>query len=172
MHLQNATMNQNGYTLLELLVALGIGAVILTASLQSVQQVVVGADRGVSQVVAMTDVTQAAHRIRTDLVMAQSTSLTDGDPDPQSSLTLSWIDQTRFGSSDPTPHTASYALSGTTLQRTYDGVVGIVGRNITSIGFTQDGRVITFVITSTGPGMQQRTKTLTFSGHMRPEVTQ
>ena len=59
---------------------------------------------------------------------------------------------------------------GTELLRTYDGTVSIVGRNITSVTFTkdaQDDRVINVVITATGTGFLQRSKTLEFSVYMR-----
>ncbi len=166
-------MRQNGFTLLELLVTLAIGSVILTASLLSLHQVVLGTDRSNSQVVALTDVDQAAHRIKEDIIMAQSANLIDGNPIPQSYISLTWTDSTTsFTSTAKTAHSSSYALSGTLLRRTYDGTVSIVGRNITSVGFTQSGRVINLVITATGPKVQQRRETLKFSAHMRPEVTQ
>jgi hypothetical protein len=146
----------------------------MAAALSTIYSVVVGSDRSRSQMVALTDVAQAARRIKEDLIMAQSTDLSlDPDSDPVPSISLTWIDQTRFGSSNPTAHTSSYLLSSNMmLQRTYDGMLGIVGRNITSLGFTQNGRVINVVITATGPKIRQQKETLKFSVHMRPEVIQ
>ncbi|MBI4181042.1 MAG: prepilin-type N-terminal cleavage/methylation domain-containing protein [Chloroflexi bacterium] len=163
-------MNQKGFTLIELLVALAVGGVLLIGLVLSIQQLLVGTDRTNSQVVAVTDASNAANRIREDLLMAQSTDLTDGNPVPQSSVTLAWTDQTRFGSSNPTSHDSSYVLSGTNLRRTYDGTLSIVGRTITSLGFTQNGRVINVVITATGSGIAKKSETLRFSVHMRPEI--
>ncbi|MBI4185981.1 MAG: prepilin-type N-terminal cleavage/methylation domain-containing protein [Chloroflexi bacterium] len=166
-------MNQKGFTLIELLLAMAVGAMIMTGIVLAIFQVSWGTDRSNSQVVALADVAQAAHRIKKDLIMAQSTDLIDGNPVPQSSISLTWIDYTLFTSSSATAHASSYLLSGTLLQRTYDGTVSIVGRNITSLGFTQNGRVINVAITATGPKIQQRQETLQFSVHMRPEeVTQ
>ena len=173
MHIQDGKMKQKGFTLIEILVVMLVGGMVMAAALSTIYQVIVGTDRSRSQMVALTDVAQAARRIKDDLIMAQSTDLTDGNLVPQSSISLTWIDQTRFGSSNPTGHTSSYLLSSNMmLRRTYDGTMGIVGRNITSLGFTQNGRVINVVITATGPKIRQQKETLKFSVHMRPEVIQ
>ena len=163
-------MRQKGFTLVEILVVMGVGSVILMGALLSIQQVLVGTDRSNSQVVALTDVNQATLRIKRDLIMTQETDLTDGDPVPQSSVILSWTDYTSFGSENESrSHSSSYTLSGTDLLRNYDGTVSIAGRQITSIGFTQDGRVINVVITATGSGAAQRNETLKFRVYLRTE---
>ncbi|HUU08010.1 MAG TPA: prepilin-type N-terminal cleavage/methylation domain-containing protein [Dehalococcoidales bacterium] len=165
-------MKQAGFTLIELLVTLAIGSVILVGVSMSLQQIVWGTGRNNSQVVALTNVNQAALAIKKDLMMTQSTNLPDPDedPNPQSSVTLSWTDYTGFSSENSTSHNCQYTLSGTVLQRTYDGVVSIVGRHITDLGFTQNGRVINVTITATGPSVPQRSATVEFSGFIRAEV--
>ena len=165
-------MKQAGFTLIELLVTLAIGSVILVGASMSLQQIVWGTGRNNSQVVALTNVNQAALAIKKDLMMTQSTNLPDPDedPNPQSSVTLSWTDYTGFSSENSTSHNCQYTLSGTVLQRTYDGVVSIVGRHITDLGFTQNGRVINVTITATGPSVPQRSATVEFSGFIRAEV--
>ena len=158
-------MRQKGFTLIEVLVVLAVGSVILVGVVLAIHQVVWGTGRTNSQVVALTNVNYAALFIRKDIQMSQNTDLTDG---VSSSVRLSWIDYTSFGSEDETSsHSSSYALSGTNLLRTYDGKESIVGRNITYLGFTQDDRVINVVITATGTGFLQRSKTLEFSVYMR-----
>ena len=130
-------MRQKGFTLLELLVATAVGAVILTGVVLSIYQVVWGTARSNSQAVALTDINSAVLAIKKDLMMTQSTNLTDGVP--QSSVMLSWIDYTFFATENETAyHSTTYVLSGTDLRRTYDGTVSIVGRRITSIDFTQN----------------------------------
>ncbi len=163
-------MKQAGFTLIELLVTLAIGSVILVGASMSFYQIVWGTGRNNSQVVALTDVNQAALAIKKDLMMTQTTDLTDGDPVPQSSVTLSWTDYTGFSSENSTSHNCQYTLSGTVLQRTYDGVMSIVGRHITDLGFTQNGRVINVTITATGSSVPQRSATVEFSGFIRAEV--
>jgi len=105
-------------------------------------------------------------------MMSQNTDLTDGYPIPQSSVTMTWTDYTGFAPEDDRNHICTYTLSGTELQRTYDGTMRIVGRNITSVGFTQNGRVITVVITATGSSVPQRSETLKFSVYQRSEGIQ
>ena len=161
-------MRQKGFTLIEVLVVLAVGSVILVGIVLSIHQVVWGTGRTNSQVVALTNVNYAALFIRKDIQMSQNTDLTDG---VSSSVRLSWTDYTGFEPEDERNHICTYALSdnGTELLRTYDGTVSIVGRYITSLGFTQNGRVVNVVITATGTGFLQRSKTLEFSVYMRTE---
>jgi len=178
MHIQDGKMKQKGFTLIEILVVMLVGGMVMAAALSTIYSVVWDTDRSRSQTVALTDVAQAARQIKEDLFMAQSTNLDDGIP--QSSISLTWIDRTSFSASDPTAQICSYVLLPDTmmLQRTYNGKLSVVGRNITSLGFTQvttviNDRVTTVinvVITATGPKVRQRVETLEFSVRMRPEV--
>lgn len=161
-------MKQKGFTLVEVLVVTAIGGVLMTGLLLSIHNVLWGTNRSNNQVVALADVNYAALRLKKDLMMAQNTNLTDNVS--QGSVVLSWIDYTGFTSENQSgSHSSSYTLSGTELQRDYDGTVSIVGRNITSIGFTQNGRAIDVVITATGAGVPERSKTLKFSAYIRSE---
>ena len=161
-------MRQKGFTLVELLVAMAVGSLLLTGVLLSLQQVVVGTGRSNSQVIALTDVNHAALAIKKDLMMAQNTDLTD-NVSQSGSVWLGWTDYTGWAGDNAT-HTISYTLVGTELRRTYDyATTSIVGRSITSIVFTQDGREISANITATSPGFPPRSETLTFSVYMRTE---
>ncbi len=159
-------MRQTGFTLVEVLVAMAVGTIILTGVVLSIYQVVWSTDRSNSQVTVLTDLNTAALAIKEDLMMTQTTNLSST---PQSSANLSWIDYTSFGASNQTSHSSRYILSGTNLTRNYDGTVTIVGRRITSISFTQSGKVVTVVITAAGYGTTQRRETLKFSSHIRAE---
>jgi len=163
-------MRQKGFTLIEVLVAMAVGGILMAGIVLTIFQVSWGSVRTNDQVVALTDVNYATLWLKKDLQMAQSTSLTDGVP--ASSVTLSWTDFTGWATEETRDHSSTYALSGTELRRTYDGTVRVVGRYITSIGFTQNGRVVTIVITDTGPGVSQRVETLKFTVQMRTEETQ
>jgi len=162
-------MRQKGFTLIEVLVVMAVGGMVMAGIVLTIPQVVWGTIRTNSQVVALTDINHAALRIKKDLQMVQSTDLTDGDPVPQNSVSLAWTDYTGFEPEDERNHICTYALSGTELRRTYDGTEIIVGRYITSVGFTKDGRFVNVVITATGPGTLQRSEALKFSVHMRTE---
>ena len=161
-------MNQKGFTLIEIMAVMAVGGMIMTVALLSIYQVVWGSARTNDQVSALTDVNYASLWIKKDLQMAQYTDLTEGVP--QSSVVLSWIDNTGWAGDNAT-HSANYILSGTELLRTYDGTPRVVGRYISSIGFTQEGRVITCSITATGPGILEREEMLGLSivTHMRTE---
>ncbi len=151
---------------MELLVALAVGSLIMVAALGLTYQVVWGTSRTNSQVVALTDVHLAALQLKKDLQMAQITDLTDGVP--QNSATLSWMDFTLFDSEENKAHSSAYnLLSDGVLQRTYDGTTSIAGRNITSLNFTRDGRVISVVITATEGDFTPHSETLEFSVYLR-----
>ena len=160
---------QKGFTLLELLVALAISGVLLTIALSIFFELNLGTGRTSSQLTADLDVNRAAYAIQRDLTMTQTSNLTGGDPTPQSSVLLSWIDYTGFESANQTYHSSSYSSNGTVLWRTYNGNPEIVGRNITYLGFTQDGRVINVVVTSKGMKTPERSQTLEFSVLLRAE---
>ena len=165
-------MRQKGFTLVELLVALAVGVILLTGLVLSIHNVVWGTGRSNSHVVALADVNLAALSLKKDIQMAQDTDLTDGDPIPQSAVTLTWTDYTGFEESDNKTHYTTYTLYGTELHRDYDGTVSIVSRHITSVGFIQNDRIVTVNITATGPGFLERIETLKFSMQMRPEVAE
>jgi len=163
-------MKQKGFTLVEVLVVTAIGGVLMMGLMLSIHNIVWGSARSNNQVIALTNINHAALSIKKDLLMTQDTDLTDGDPVPQSSVMLSWTDYTGFESENQSAsHFSSYTLSGTELQRNYDGTVSIVGRNITSLGFTQNGKAITVVITAASPEGPEQTETLKFSSYIRAE---
>ena len=165
-------MREKGFTLVELLVALAVGSVILTGAVLSIYSIMVTNVRGNGQVVALTDINRAALAIKNDLLMAQTTDLVDGVP--KSSANLTWYDYTSsFGSAFGTDHSASYSLAGRQLRRTYDGTVSIVGRNVTSISFTQSvtqtGKAVTVIISTGNTTLASGIETLNFSVHLRSE---
>ena len=166
-------MKQKGFTLIELLVALAVGSLVIVGALGVIYQVMWSTSRTNSQVVTLTDVHQAALRLKKDLVMAQTTDLADGVP--QDSAVLSWTDYTSFDPEENKDHTSAYVLlDDGKLQRTYDyekpsETTSIVGRNITSVNFTQDDRVINVVITATEGDFTLRSETLKFSVYLRGE---
>lgn len=166
MHVQIQKINQKGFTLLELLLALGVSGILLGSAVLSIYQVSWGTIRTNDQLSALTAVNSPARYIRQDLQMAQFTNLSDGDPSPQSSLSMYWLDMTLF-STGTNSHTVEYSLSSTELYRTYNGTTSVVGRGITYIGFKQNGEHINCVITADASDSGQQTKTLEFTVRMR-----
>jgi len=181
-------MRQKGFTLIELLVALAVGGLVIMGAVGAIYQVVWGTSRNNSQVVALTNVHQAALQLKKDLEMAQ---LGEGDfPSagttvitltPGGSITtmLGWTDYTSFDLEENKEHTSRYELlSNGELQRVYDQddpgtITSIVGRNITSLEFTQDpdnsgdDRVVKVVITATNGDTTPRSETLEFTVYLR-----
>ena len=162
-------MKQKGFTFVELLVAMGVGGILLTGIVLAAFQVSWSSTRSSDQIVALADIDYAALWLKRDLQMAQSTDLADEAP-PQSSVTLSWTDYTSWATEETRDHTASYALSGTELRRTYDGTDQVIGRQISYIGFSRSGTAVKCVITATGPEVSQREETAEFTVKMRTEV--
>ena len=163
-------MSQKGFTLIEILVAMAIGGMVITGVVLSIFQVSWGNIRTNDQVVALTDINWATLWLKKDLQLAQGTTLTDGDPVPESSVTLDWTDFTDWATEETRDHSSTYSLSGTDLVRTYDGTPRVIGRYITSLEFTRTDKAITVVITATAPGTSQRTETLKFTVQARTEI--
>ncbi len=160
-------MKQKGFTLVELLVAMAVGSLILTGAVLSIYQIVWGTSRSNSQVVALTGINQAALAIRNDLLMTQTTDLSST---PKSSANLTWIDYTTsFGSGGWTSHSSVYTLNGTALMRSYDSTVGIVGRNVISLSFSQTGQFVTVVIATSNTTPPSQIETIEFGVHLRTE---
>ena len=158
-------MKQSGFTLIEVLVAVAISSVILTSALLTLTQTMQGTLSNNNKTVVLSDINNAASYIRRDIQMAQDTTL-PANGTPQNSVTFDWYDFSLFVA-DNISHSCTYTLSDTTLLRNYDDTMGIVGRNITNISFSQNGRFIDVSISANVSGWQGNGKTLRFSIYMR-----
>ena len=150
--------NQKGMTLLELIAAMAIGAIIMMGIVALIFQEFKGTATANNSVTAAHEIGNAARWISQDGMMAQSTDLVEG-AELSDNLTLTWAERQDFVD---IPHSSCYSLSGTQLQRDYDGVVTTVARDISKIEFSQTGRVLTVSIDCTPPwgateGMVQKT---------------
>ncbi len=162
-------MNQRGYTFIELLVVIAITGFIVTVVGASIVQIMRGEPQITEKVTSMADIDNAAHWLVRDLVLAQTTSLIEAQP-PTSSMTMSWSDLTAWaGDEGSVEHSASYRLSGTQLLRDYDGEETIVGRHVTNVGFSFEGKMFTVTLTSC-PGWTGSTVTRSFSIEMRSNL--
>jgi len=162
-------MSQKGFTLMEILVVMAVGGMIMAAGLLTMYQVIWGTARTNDQVRALTDANVATMWLRFDLQMVQGTpGLVEGVP--SNTLSMTWTNLTTSfdGQSVPVDHTIGYARDGTNnLVRTYDGTPKVVGRNITSVGFTRNGDYINVSISAKGPGIIGQTRTLAFSVYVK-----
>jgi len=133
---------EKGFTLLELLAATAISAIIMLGVVSLIYSEAKGTAVTKTSVTAGQEISYASHRISQDCWMAKSTNLVEG-ADPVDQLTLNWIEKIDFAD---IPHSCSYYLSGTQLIRDYDGDVKTVAEKISDIEFSQSGSLITVVI--------------------------
>jgi len=156
---------QKGMTLLELLAAMAVAAMIMTGAVALIFQEYRGTAIAKTTITAAHEIGHAAWWISQDGMMAESTDLVEG-ADPVDHLTLTWVEKHDFLN---IPHSCSYSLVGTELRRDYDGTVTTVARNISKIEFSQTGRLITVSISCTPQWWDpQRTVQKTYRICLRP----
>jgi len=157
-------VGQRGFTLVEVLVALGIMSVIGSVLVGSLYQMSNFTSRGNAQLAVGGDIRSSTQWLAKDMQMTKTTDLVDGAP-AVSSLTLNWSDE--FGGAS-TAHSAGYALVGTELRRTYDGATHTVARNVTAVDFSLQGKLITVTLTSTDDKWADISKQFTHHFYLRP----
>ncbi|MFQ5934462.1 MAG: type II secretion system protein J [Dehalococcoidia bacterium] len=155
---------QRGFTLVEMLVALGIMAAVGSALVTSILQMSNFTSRGNAQLETAADMGISMRWLARDTQSAETTDLVDGDP-PVSSMTLNWVDEYDGASIS---HSASYALDGRDLKRTYDGETHTVARRVSSVEFSLSGKLITVTLTSTDDKWGSITKQFTHYFYLRP----
>ena len=162
-------MTQKGFTLIELMAVMAITGMIVLAVASSIFQVAQGRVDVAQKSTAMADIDSAVHWLVRDLVLAQETSLAEGAP-PVSDITIEWSDLTAWaGDEGSVEHYISYTLSGTQLLRDYDGEETIVGRHLTNVGFSVEGKMFTVTLTSRS-GLPGSTVTRSFLIQMRSDL--
>ena len=160
-------MNQKGFTLIEILVAMLVGGMITAGVITGIFQIVYGAGQIREENVALSDIDSAAHWLTRDAILGQSTDLVDGAPEV-SQMTLTWNDFTWWAEQEESvSHYVTYTYSGTALQRNYDGVVTTVGRHLTNVGFSLDGRMVIITLTSSLEEEPRSTVTRNYKIYMR-----
>ena len=162
-------MNQKGYTLVELLLALPIGAAIMIVVVTSIFQIAQGRVDIAQKSVAMGDIDDAAYWLNRDLLQAQTTDLIHG-AEPVSEISMVCNDQTSWAAGeDSVEHFVTYTHSGTQLLRNYDGNDSTIGKYITDVGFSIDDRCLNVTLVSC-PGLPDSTVTRTYAIRLRPET--
>lgn len=134
---------QRGATLVELVVSVAVVGLIAAPLGVTISQVfkttVWGSQETAVLGALQTAVTWLAH----DIPSASSNDLPDGGP-AQSSIAITSTDL--YGGTT-TSVQVSYALVGTELRRTQDGVTHTVAWNVTAISFLRSGSLVTVTIT-------------------------
>ena len=153
---------QNGFTIVELLVGIGILGLMAPLLATGMFQMLTSVEKGRAGFEAQADTRNAAAWMSQDIVMAQAADQTipydiGCTNESGTFATFTWFDW--FGDPDPVPiHTVSYCLKGTELLRFYDcGGPIVIGRHIDpdtlaiTIGSLTDpltGREVTINISS------------------------
>ncbi|MFB0559198.1 MAG: PilW family protein [Dehalococcoidales bacterium] len=162
--MMNWQAKQKGTSLLELLVAMAITAMIVGGIAALIFQEYSGTATAKNSITVAHEIGNAARWISQDVMMAESTDLVEGT-NPAGQVTLSWVDQSDFAY---IPHSSSYYLEGTQLQRDYDGTVTTVARDISNIKFSQAGRILTVSISCTPQWWSAKKVGKTYRIYLRP----
>ena len=155
----NSIRRQDGFTLVEILVALGIAALITSVIGTAIFQILDRSARGGETVRALNDIQNAGQWLYLDGERAETTDLIENDP-PVNSMILNWV-------ADGQSHTATYTISGTELERDHNGTVTTVARYVSNAEFSISNRLITVSLTST-PGSTGASKDITYNVWLRP----
>ncbi len=143
-------LQERGFTLVELLIALAISAAIFTVVGGMIYQLNMVSDYGNDKLTAWHEMQNFSNRFYLDGYEAVSAS---------AGSVLNF--QLCSG------QTVTYALSGTNLTRTGDGSSRILARNISGLNFTIIGRRVTLNVASSTPGRMAENETASYMVSMR-----
>ncbi len=170
---------QRGFTVIELVVAMGLAGLLTPLIASSIFQVTRGTDQVNTKTLALADIDNASNWMNRDLPLAQQV-LDSATLNPlvgcavgnRSSVRVTWVDGTIWAVGNPQHFAEYYIEPGTTLlKRNYDGNVMVVGRHIATISFCKDTDGLVHIdLASSVKGITDTTKTLFFYINPRSEV--
>ena len=136
---------ERGATLLELMLGMAVTGMIVCGVVGLIYQEFSGTAHAKTPITAAHEIGNAARILSQDAAMAASTDLVVG-AQPRNYVTLTWMQRQDFVD---LPHSCGYWLEGGELRRNYDGNVTTVARNISSVEFSQTGRLLIVSISCT-----------------------
>jgi len=142
---------QKGFTLTELLIAVAIIGLITSFMGTPVYQILTVTEYGNDAIVAMHELQNAAHWVSLDGQMARTAS-------GGSQLVLTLPDDSQI----------TYAVEDRELHRTAGDSQMTLARNISSISFSVDNRIITMTIASSPLGRWDISENGTYKVYLRP----
>jgi prepilin-type N-terminal cleavage/methylation domain-containing protein len=142
---------EQGYTLVELIIALAITCIMITTVGMVMHQTVMVPEQGNEQISALHAIQNAAHWVSVDGQAAKSAA-------GGASLTLTLPDDS----------SVSYALNGDKLYRIDSDSNQVISRGIDSVNYTVDGRIITMTIVAEPVSRWGTSETGTYQIYMRP----
>ena len=160
-------MKQKGFTLVELLVALPIGAVLLASVVAGIFLIPRGTIDVRNSTTALVDLENATHWLNRDVPLGQMIDLVPG-ASPATSMNISWNDYTGGPGSSIT-HFSYFYVSGTRLMREYDSAsnITVAGHNLSYVGFSVDANnLVTVNLTTTPAGPRQKSINRTYQIQM------
>ena len=150
---------QKGFTLVEILIALGITALITGVLGTAIFQIFDRSVRGQDTLRALNDIQNAGRWLYLDGGRAETTDLVNDAPSVNS-MTLNWT-------SDGQPHAATYALTNSELIRNHNGTQTTVARYVSVADFSISNDLITINLTSS-PGSTGVSKQIIYKVWLRP----
>ena len=153
-----------GFTLVEMLVGITLLTIVMSTIGTSSFQALKTQQRISEDGLAVNELRKGLGWFAEDAKMATSTNLTDGAP-ATTTVTMSWRDYFNVTSTTGVLHTASYALNGDRLERTYDSSTHTVARDVVTALFSLGSTTVTAQIeVNAEPGT---TRTLSVDSVMR-----
>ena len=151
--------DQKGITLVETIVAAGIASMLIGVLGSAIFLFTRTTEQGNNELRALHDVQNTGHWLTRDGKMAEATDLVDG-AGPVGNMTMNWTD-------GGLAYTVTYSLSGTDLQRDYNGAAITVARYVSSVGFSISQGIITANLTSSPGGRWGTTEEVTYEIYPR-----
>ncbi|MBI3744910.1 MAG: type II secretion system protein [Chloroflexi bacterium] len=152
---------QRGVTLLELVLGIAITGIVMTLMVSALFQASANTQYQRGGLGSLDEIRRVLYAVTQDFMTATSTNLVDG------AAGVATVTITTTDPSSGATHTTAYARSGNTLNRTYDGAAGVVGRYVTGITFSRAGSVVSVTATSTASGAASAA-TSTWTVYLRP----
>ena len=142
---------EQGMSLVELLIATAVTGIIVSVLGTAVYQTITVSEFGNDKITALHELQNTVHWVGMDVQKALTA--TGG-----SELVLTLPDSSSI----------TYSLSGTRLHRTAGGSQMTLARNISSISFSIENRIVTMEIASTPTGRQGVVEQETYRIYLRP----
>lgn len=133
-----------GFTLIELMAGMALSVLVGTIMVSSMFELNLASRNGRAQQAVTVQIRAATLWLERDIARAATSNVPDPGA-PLASAQFDWADDTG-------PHSCTYALDGTDLIRTCDGVPGSVARHLSGLQFTRSGALLTVDFTATAPG--------------------
>ena len=182
-------VRQRGFTLLEILVSMAIICVLTVPMVGAIGQTIFQTDDNSTRIRALVAMENAGRSLGRDIRIAQATGLEVGPATTTLDLTWTdWADASQYdtygaGGVVYKRYRATYALSGTDLERTFDvcddwdttnatcvgtwtGSTTVAASPVSSVLFTREGDLIIIALTSApkGPGYPSESRTYRVRG--------